>query len=344
MYKCILFIGLGGAGQRHLRLINVNSKKTELIAFRSTSKTPVLNADFSINSDDSLEDLYGVKIFPDLNSALDCKPDLAVISTPSSMHMNYVKLMISMGIDVFVEKPLSNTLDGFDEIMKLIQLNNVRFNVGFQRRFHPHLSRLNELIKSKELGKISNVIFTVASYIPYWHPYEDFRDLYACRQDLGGGVLLTEIHEFDLCVWYFGSPESVSCVGGTYSDAGIDVEDTARVTLDYGNFLVQVNLTFWQKHAERSVSISTEEAYLFWSQDDNTLVEEYYNGNKTKVSTANNYTNDTMFDLQTKSILNDSIKVDSVQNLIDSNLSLSIVLASKKSMQENRKVFLYEVY
>ena len=65
MFKRILFIGLGGAGQRHLRLFRQNTtNKTELIAFRKTSKTPVLNPDFTINQTDSLEELYGVKIKP----------------------------------------------------------------------------------------------------------------------------------------------------------------------------------------------------------------------------------------------------------------------------------------
>ena len=60
MFKRILFIGLGGAGQRHLRLFSENcSKGTELIAYRSSSKTPVLNSDFTVNDSYSLEELYG---------------------------------------------------------------------------------------------------------------------------------------------------------------------------------------------------------------------------------------------------------------------------------------------
>jgi len=345
MFKRIIFIGLGGAGQRHLRIFKQNTpQETELIGYRSTSKTPVLNPDFTVNKQDSLEKLYGVTIYSDLEGALDHKPDLAIISTPSSMHMDYVKFFLSKGISVFVEKPLSNSLANFDEIKSLIASNNVTFQVGFQRRFHPQLSKINDLLKSGVIGRISNVILTVASYIPFWHPYEDFRDLYACRKDLGGGVLLTEIHEFDLCIWYFGSPKSVTCLGGTYSQVGMDVEDTARVVLDYGDFLVQVNLTFWQKHAERSISISAEDGYLFWSQDDNALVEEYYNGREKIVSNISNYTNDMMFDLQSKSVLSGLSKSESEQNLIDSNLSLSIVLAAKRSMDEDRKVFLSEIF
>jgi len=231
MYKRILFIGLGGAGQRHLRLFKQNTtNETELIAFRKTSNTPVLNPDFTINKVDSLEELYGVKIFESLDEAIDTNPDLAVIYTPSSLHMDFALRCAEKDINIFIEKPLSHTLEGFKELENVILKNKLFLQVGFQRRYHPYLSRIKQLIDSETMGNITNVIINVASYIPDWHPYENYKELYACRKDLGGGVLLTEIHEFDLCIWYFGKPKSVTCVGGTYSNVGLDVEDTIHAT------------------------------------------------------------------------------------------------------------------
>ena len=120
MLNRILFIGLGGAGQRHLRLFkkNLEGNNVEFIAYRSTNKTPLLNPDFSVNKVGSIESLYGIKIYDNLEEALALKPDLAVISTPSSMHLKYVQLCAEQSIDVFVEKPLSNSIDG---IQKLIE-------------------------------------------------------------------------------------------------------------------------------------------------------------------------------------------------------------------------------
>ena len=49
-YKKILFIGLGGAGQRHLRVFyDLLPSTTEFYAFRSKKTTPLLNSDFSVN-------------------------------------------------------------------------------------------------------------------------------------------------------------------------------------------------------------------------------------------------------------------------------------------------------
>ncbi len=57
-------------------------------------------------------------------------------------------------------------------------------------------------------------------------PYEDYRTSYAARADLGGGVVLTQIHDYDLAWWLFGAPRTVTATGGHLSDLEIDVEDT----------------------------------------------------------------------------------------------------------------------
>ena len=343
MLKRILFIGLGGAGQRHLRLFKENlvGKNVDFIAYRSTNKTPLLNPDFSINKEESIESLYGIKIYDNIDKALALKPDLAVISTPSSMHLEYAQLCAEQSVDVFVEKPLSNSTDGLQKLKETVERNNVAVQVGFQRRFHPHMIRVNDIIKAGDIGKVLTVNFTVASYIPRWHPYENYLQLYACRKELGGGVLLTEIHEIDLAVWYFGVPSSVICVGGTYSNVGMDVEDTVRLTLDYVKFSVQINLTFWQKHHERFFSISGESGYLSWNQDEDTLTEEYFNESERNLVQQNpNLKGDAMFISQIKlliSNLNLSARVDGIN---DSLVSLKIIEAAKKSMKTKRVIML----
>jgi len=341
MLKRILFIGLGGAGQRHLRLFkeNLADENVEFLAYRSTNKTPLLNPDFSVNQEESLESVYGIKVYDNLDEVLALKPDLAVISTPSSMHLKYAQLCAEKSIDVFVEKPLSNSTEGLQELKETVERNKVAIQVGLQRRFHPHLGRVHDVIKSESIGQILTVNFTVASYIPRWHPYEDYLELYACRKELGGGVLLTEIHEIDLAVWYFGIPNSVVCVGGTYSDVGMDVEDTVRLTLDYVKFSVQINLTFWQKHHERFFSICGENGYLSWNQDDDTLTEEYFNKpDRDTIQKNPNPGNDAMFDLQIKSIINNLDFSVSGGNMNDSIVTLRIVEAAKRSMLEGKAV------
>ena len=345
MLNRILFIGLGGAGQRHLRLFKkLDGENVEFIAYRSTKKTPLLNSDFTVNEKGTFESLYNLKTFDNINKALELKPNLAVISTPSSMHLEYAQLCADHNINIFVEKPLTNSLDGIQKLKETVKKNKVAIHVGFQRRFHPHLRKIKNILESGKLGRVFTANFTVASYIPRWHPYEDYLKLYACRKDLGGGVLLTEIHEIDLAVWYFGVPSSVVCIGGTYSNVGIDVEDTVKLILDYVSFSVQINLTFWQKHHQRSFEINADKGYISWNQEDDILIEKYFdNPDKNIVRQNPKKGLDAMFESQIDLILNNFDSSNNINEINNSLISLQIVEAAKSSMETNNIIMLKNI-
>ena len=56
--------------------------------------------------------------------------------------------------------------------------------------------------------------------------------MYAARADLGGGVVLSQIHEFDYLYSLFGLPRRVYAIGGHWSELEIDVEDTASILME----------------------------------------------------------------------------------------------------------------
>jgi predicted dehydrogenase len=335
----ILFLGLGGAGQRHLRIFkSLLGEKVEFSAYRKTNKTPNLNSDFTINNKVNISEEYGIRLFDSFEESLENKPDLVVISTPSSLHQEIALKAAQNNINIFVEKPFSNTLHGFDEFKNSVIQNKLYFYISFQRRFHPYLAKINKIIKQGKLGKIITANFNVGSYVPEWHPYEDYNELYACRKDLGGGVLLTEIHELDLCYWYFGLPDFVNCIGGKYSNTDIDVEDTANIVLDYSDFSVNVNLSFMQKYNRRDLYIAGTDGYVEWNQIGNNLKFVDYKTGKEYAEADNLYSNDNMFISQTKYILNDLHLSDNVKYLDVAKSTLSIVDAAKQSMNNGKKV------
>ena len=57
--------------------------------------------------------------------------------------------------------------------------------------------------------------------------------MYASRADLGGGVLVTQIHEFDYLYALFGVPRRLFAVGGHWSHLEIDVEDVASTLMEF---------------------------------------------------------------------------------------------------------------
>ena len=337
----IFFVGLGGAGQRHARIFReLLPAYVEFSAFRTTNKTPLLHSDFSVNKNSTIDEQYDLKVFDSLASGFDNSPDVVVISTPSALHYEIAKSAASNRINIFVEKPFSHNLDHFDELCRLVKDNDLIFFISYQRRFHPFMMKIKNIIESGDLGKIITANFDVASYVPSWHPYEDHRQLYACRSDLGGGVLLTEIHEIDLCYWFFGFPDRVSCTGGNYSETILDVEDTAHVTLDYTHYSVQVNLCFMQKQTRRNIVITGTKGCVEWNQEGNVLKSTYYDDGRNTIESDPNYRNNDMFLAQAKYFLNGLRVEDNAYCLKVAEASLAIVGAAKESMNSDKKVSL----
>jgi len=105
--------------------------------------------------------------------------------------------------------------------------------VGYQLRFHPCFLALQRAVRERSLGDLLAVRSHVGEYLPGWQPYEDYRQMYASRADLGGGVLVTQIHEFDYLYALFGVPRRLFALGGHWSHLEIDVEDAASTLMEF---------------------------------------------------------------------------------------------------------------
>lgn len=334
----IFFVGLGGAGQRHLRIFRqLLPQTTEFSAFRSQFKTPLLKGDFSVDKSSTVEEKYNLKLFDTLEEGLDNQPDLIVISTPTAFHLEVAKKAAKNKTNLFIEKPFSNNLVGFEEFEREVLRNELCFFVSFQRRFHFFLRKIKYLISNKVVGEIVSARFNVTSFVPDWHPFENFKELYACRKDLGGGVLLTEIHELDLCCWYFGLPSSVYCLGGNYSGEIMDVEDTVHVTLDYGQFAASIDLSFMLKPNRRGIYIGGTEGYIEWDSRGNTLTVENYVNQEKEFFSDPNYSNDAMFIAQASYFLSEFEQTDE-HYLEATKASLMLVGAAKESMSSGEAI------
>jgi len=230
----VLFIGLGGVGQRHLRNVRtLLGPDARLSAYRVRRETTLLSDTLTAIEGGNLETEYNVEVFDDLDRALEQGPSCAIIANPSSLHIPVAKKAVASGCDLFVEKPLSHDLDGVVELVESARRTNRIGFVAYQLRFHPAVEALVQAIDEKKLGTVHGASAEVSEYLPNFHPYEDYRRMYASRKDLGGGVTLTQIHEIDLLYRLFGVPERVWSVGGKVSDLEIDVEDTATSLLHF---------------------------------------------------------------------------------------------------------------
>lgn len=297
----VLFVGLGGAGQRHLRIFRSLLPDTDFYAFRRNKKTPLLNPDFTVDNSTSIEDKYNINLVDNLDSCWKLKPDFVVVSTPTKFHSNISIDASNHGVDVFVEKPGCVTLQEAQLMQETFIKNDTNLFISFQRRFHPLVKVFRDGLN--DIGNIINIQVNVGSYVPSWHPYENCLDLYAFRKDLGGGVVRTECHEIDLITSIFGVPNNVCGLTFKQSSFDIDVEDTANFIFEYDRFCVTFNVSFVQNRQERIIKVNGQNGWLEYD-----LLEQRVTKNDKDV--YDKISNDELFLLQSKFYLNEFLKSD----------------------------------
>ena len=260
MKKKILFVGLGSAGQRHLRnLLELLDEQADILAYRYHKSERVFDADMQIIKGKTLSDKYGILEFDNYEKALNEKPDMVIISNPNNMHMSYALKAAKQKIDLFIEKPLCTSMEHVEELIDLVDKNNIICQIGYQFHYHPCIRKTKEYLEENKLGDIISVYAEVGERIDKMHRYEKYTDMGESQKSLGGGVVLCQIHEIDYLLWMFGIPKSVYSVGGKRSDFELDVEDTATTLLQYdnkmGRFAVMLHQDFIQYPPSRKCKI-----------------------------------------------------------------------------------------
>ena len=134
--KCLI-IGCGSIGERHIKNLKTISSN-EILAF-----------DLDKNRLELMKKNYGVKIFNDFKTALNHKPNIVFVCTPPSSHTKIASEIIKNKCHVFIEKPISNSVEGIDEILGDAKKNNLHVFVGYNLRFHKGLKLVKKLLDEK---------------------------------------------------------------------------------------------------------------------------------------------------------------------------------------------------
>lgn len=255
----ILIAGLGAIGQRHARNLRaLYGDHVELLAFRRRRLLHVVTEALQRDDSRNVEADLGVTVFEDLDEALAARPDGVFVCTPSSQHLEIAQRSADEGCHIFIEKPVSHTMDGVERLRETVASKQLSVLVGCQWRYHPCVRWLRDLLQARTLGRLELVEMEYGEYLPDWHPYEDYRASFAARAELGGGVVLTQIHDYDLAWWLFGPPRTVTASGGHLSALDIDVEDTVDARLEGGAVPVAVRQSFASRPPRRTITVAGE--------------------------------------------------------------------------------------
>ncbi len=248
-----LICGLGSIGRRHLRNLRALGQH-DIIAYRARGGAL------------PEEEAAGLKCFRHLDDALAAGPQAVVVSNPTSLHLPVALAAARQGCHLFIEKPLSHSLEGVAELEAVVGHQGLVCLVGCNYRFHPGLRLVKRLLKEGAVGRVVSARLEAGEYLPDWHPWEDYRQGYSARRDLGGGVILTLIHWLDAAWWLFGEPRRLVCLGGRLSSLETDTEDTVEIVMEYrGGPVVSIHLDYVERSCSRAAKVVGEQGTLVWS-------------------------------------------------------------------------------
>lgn len=242
-----LVVGSGSIGQRHLgnlRQLGVE----EIVALRTREgHHQQLPAELGVRETDSWEE------------ALDFTPDVAIVSNPTSLHLETARRLLPRVRGLFIEKPLAGDVAGVPEFLEAVAEHRRTVFVGYNLEFHPLVEAIHRALASGELGEPLILQAQVGHWLPDWHPYEDYRKSYAARADLGGGVALTLIHEVFLAQRLFGAAEGVHATFSASEALPLEVDAIADLMIRHRSGAVsQLHLDFIQRPYRRCGRIGCE--------------------------------------------------------------------------------------
>ena len=259
--KSAAVIGSGSMGKRHLK--NLRSLGIEnLYALRS-----------GLRNDVELDTSLGVVELSDFDALFENKPDVAIISNPTSSHLETINRCLPHVCGIFIEKPLSHSLDNIEKLLGEFKNRLVTSFVGYNLQFHPVLKRIQDFLDSQNPGKPLLFQGQVGQWIEDWHPGRNYREAYYARNDLGGGALLSLIHEIHMATELLGPALCVSCVLPKSDLLSIDVDVIADLMIEHASGSIsQIHIDLIQRPAHRQGVVTCERGWINYDLIKRTVV------------------------------------------------------------------------
>lgn len=162
----------------------------------------------------------------DIKQALNDQTDTVVIATQHNLHASQTIKALENGKHVFVEKPLALTLEDIDSIESFQKDAKTMVMVGYNRRFSPHIQKIQSLLHDKPSPK---------TFIMTMNAGEILQDHWTQDAEVGGGRIIGEAcHYIDLMRFLAGSKiKSFDAVKMGKNDFVEVTEDKALISLTF---------------------------------------------------------------------------------------------------------------
>ena len=301
----ILIIGSGLIASKHKKILEKNKKINHITTIKSRS--------FTSNSFQNKK-----------------KFNLALICSPSSMHLKHIDLLVKNSINFFVEKPLSCRNFNFKKLIKKIDIKNIKTTeVGYVFRHDQNAIWIKKQLEKKSFGKILYSQIICKTNFLKWRE-KNYIKTVSAHKKLGGGVLNELSHELDYALWFFGNLKIKSAQNYSRNKLRLNVEDLSIIHAENQKIKLNIILDMLSFSNERKLYIFSEKKTIIWDLlKDNIKIIEI---NK-KIIKINKIKNDKFY-LQMDSLIKNHFDKRTTVNLKDGynvvNLINKIKLVSNK--------------
>lgn len=283
----ILVLGAGSIGKRHIR---------NLLASPPSASGDQVRVSVVDPRDDRRAELVALgvpadRLFATREAALAAGPyDGALVATPTAFHVADAIAMARAGLPLMIEKSLSVDLEGVAELQREIAARDLFAFTAYCFRFDPLAQQFAQLLAAGTIGKPLYARAEMSTYLPEWHPHEDYREFYMAKKALGGGTLLDQSHLYDMTRMFLGEIRTVMGVSRKDSDLEIETDDFGEFLfhLDSGVY-VSMHIDLFTRPWREFYQVTGSDGVLEWDIGRKTITRFTVDGTRTVVATGADY-------------------------------------------------------
>lgn len=179
------------------------------------------------------------------------KADYAVISTPPTKRLDYVEMVLSKHVPLYLEKPIATTLEDAEKIVAMAKQYDAKIIVGFAHRFRPAFVKMYDMVKSGMFGDPVNVFsYRVGAGFGYGKNNAMYGNSWRTDPKLACGMTIESVsHEFNLLTSLAGEFDTIACnVKGTISNVP-QFDTNSTMVMRCKNGAVASIMTSWSSGA-----------------------------------------------------------------------------------------------
>lgn len=200
-----------------------------------------------------------------IQEAIDKQPDIFLICSPTSYHISIAQTVLTGNNTnlkgLFIEKPISYSLDGTKTILDLCKENNIVLGCSCNLRYLSGIKLVKTLLDNEAIGKPISCEYYFGYWLPSWHNDDTWKSSYSASET--GGILNDDSHSINLIEYLFGDIIESKCFTVHTDLLNIKNEDvTKHIHLTDKNIICGITSDYINHVYRRTLSIVGEKGNI----------------------------------------------------------------------------------